>query len=504
MKKLILLLIIPFFNFGQGCHYGSSVDASEICDFYRGNNFATYRNADIALDKILDVTGMSKRFVLKECHDISNCVATAYKGIRYILYDKNFMDAIASNTNSWSNMSILAHEVGHHVNGHSLDLIVYASGGADAPTPAESRQMELEADEYSGFIMYKLGASLAQSQEAIRLIATDGDDSYSTHPARHKRLAAIERGYNRAKNQSSNNSISISSSKTNLNTAEDYFYKAYNTKCEETDKLGNQYKVDNLTKCLELDPDYGPWAYNNRAIAYHNLGRFYDAIDDYNKAIRIDRNYESAYYGRAIVYKDLEQYYNAIDDYTKAIRIDPNYRNAYYGRGIVYKILEKYHDAIDDYNKVIKIDPDYVRVYVARGNVYYSLGEYRDAISDYNKAIRKDRNYSLGYYNRGNAYKVLEQYYNAIDDYSKVIRIDPNYKFAYYQRGHSYTKLERYRDAIDDYNKAIKIDPNYARAYNARGTAKWYLKSGNYCSDYKIGCQKGSKTACDNYSKFCD
>ena len=37
-------------------------------------------------------------------------------------------------------MSILAHEVGHHVNGHSLDLIVYASGGADAQLPAESRQ----------------------------------------------------------------------------------------------------------------------------------------------------------------------------------------------------------------------------------------------------------------------------------------------------------------------------------------------------------------------------
>ena len=53
------------------------------------------------------------------------------------------------------------------------------------------------------FIMYKLGASLSQAQEAIRLIATDGDDSFSTHPAKQKRLAAIERGYNRAKNQSS-------------------------------------------------------------------------------------------------------------------------------------------------------------------------------------------------------------------------------------------------------------------------------------------------------------
>jgi len=212
MKKYMLLLIIPFLSFGQACQYGNSIDASELCDFYKGSNFATYRNADIALDKILDVTGMSKRFVLKECNDIFNCLATSYKGIRYILYDRDFMDAIATNTNSWSNLSILAHEIGHHVNGHSLDLIVYVSGEADAPTLAESRQMELEADEYSGFVMYKLGASLSDAQKAIHLVSTNEDDSYSTHPSKDKRLKAIEKGYNKAKDQGSNNDYSSSES----------------------------------------------------------------------------------------------------------------------------------------------------------------------------------------------------------------------------------------------------------------------------------------------------
>ena len=59
-------------------------------------------------------------------------------------------------------LSILAHEIGHHVNGHTL--------GEKETTLSESRQMELEADEYSGLYMFKLGASLSQAQEAIRLI----------------------------------------------------------------------------------------------------------------------------------------------------------------------------------------------------------------------------------------------------------------------------------------------------------------------------------------------
>ena len=67
MKKLLLILLsLPMIGFGQACQYGSSTDASELCDFIQTRSFATHRNADIALDKILSVTGMSKRFVLKE------------------------------------------------------------------------------------------------------------------------------------------------------------------------------------------------------------------------------------------------------------------------------------------------------------------------------------------------------------------------------------------------------------------------------------------------------
>jgi len=316
MKKLLLLLLcVPLIGLGQACNYGSSSDASELCDFYQSRSFATYENADIALDKILDVTGMSKRFVLKECNDISNCVATTYKGIRYILYDRDFMDAIATRTNSWSSTSILAHEIGHHVNGHTL-------GGET--TLSESRQMELEADEYSGFIMFKLGASLSQSQEAIRVYGSDKDDSYSTHPSKDKRLRAIERGYNKAKGQGSNNDNSTNSSTL---TAEDYFYKAYHNESDW------QYKIDNYTKCLRIDPDFA-YAYINRGDAYYRLGNYEDAIADFTRALRIDPDEIDAYRNRGVSYNKLGNYEDAIADFTRALRIDPDFANAYKSRGI--------------------------------------------------------------------------------------------------------------------------------------------------------------------------
>jgi hypothetical protein len=86
MKKLFLLLLcMPLIALGQACNYGSSSDADEICKFYQGSQFSSDKNADIALNKILSVTGISKRFVLKSCSDIDNCIALSYKGEIYIV-----------------------------------------------------------------------------------------------------------------------------------------------------------------------------------------------------------------------------------------------------------------------------------------------------------------------------------------------------------------------------------------------------------------------------------
>src|SRR5690606_36946785 len=58
---------------------------------------------------------------------------------------------------------------------------------------------ELEADEFSGFVLRKMGASLADAQAAMAVLS-DERDSY-THPGRASRLAAINNGWKNANNQ---------------------------------------------------------------------------------------------------------------------------------------------------------------------------------------------------------------------------------------------------------------------------------------------------------------
>jgi len=115
------------------------------------------------------------------------------------------MRLINSRTNDWSSLTILAHEVGHHINGHALDLTMFFGKVVEPKSLEAKRKQELEADEFAGFIMAKLGAPLKQVESAIALISSDKDDTYSTHPSKNKRLNALRMGYNKARGRTVNN-----------------------------------------------------------------------------------------------------------------------------------------------------------------------------------------------------------------------------------------------------------------------------------------------------------
>ena len=121
-----------------------------------------------AVDKIINVLGISQRFAIYQCNGSDNCSAITIRGVRYIFFDSNFMKEISNGTNSsWTNLSILAHEIGHHINGHTVDYFAYTTGQIKPISLDEKKQQELEADEFSGYVMFKLGATLNQAQKAI-------------------------------------------------------------------------------------------------------------------------------------------------------------------------------------------------------------------------------------------------------------------------------------------------------------------------------------------------
>ena len=140
------------------------------------------------LRDITSVVGLKPRFELRATSEVDNAAAVVYDGQRYLLYNPQFVAAVnRAGRTDWAGTSILAHEMGHHLNGHTLT--------GRGSNPAD----ELEADEFSGFVLRKMGASLAQAQAAMAVVS----DEYgsATHPGRTQRLAAISRGWQQSNTQ---------------------------------------------------------------------------------------------------------------------------------------------------------------------------------------------------------------------------------------------------------------------------------------------------------------
>ncbi len=166
------------------CNYFGTRTASVYgpCDIH---TFRSNGHAEEVIDNILKHAGMGygpRKFMAVECPNVDNCYAARIKGVQYIVYDNKFLKQVEDWTRTdWAAISIMAHEIAHHLYGHTADR--------RGPRPENEKQ----ADYFSGFVLHNLGASLLESQTAIRMLTTDQPSA--THPPRSERLRVIENGW---------------------------------------------------------------------------------------------------------------------------------------------------------------------------------------------------------------------------------------------------------------------------------------------------------------------
>src|SRR4030095_5643640 len=105
---------------------------------------SVYEARDI-LRNMLESIQWQENFSIREQNGIRNAYATIINSVRWIVYDNDFLEDIAASpARKWASISVLAHEMGHHYHNHVVN-----SGGSTPPK-------ELEADNFSGFVMAKL------------------------------------------------------------------------------------------------------------------------------------------------------------------------------------------------------------------------------------------------------------------------------------------------------------------------------------------------------------
>ena len=494
---IYLLAFFPILLFSQEddsykLDYNNTRNAAELCTRYKSNGFISNAEADNALGKILSVVGASKRFIVAPCENINNALAITDDGMRYILYDPEFINSISETSNYWANMSILAHEVGHHINGHTLGASMSAY---------ENRIQELEADEFSGFVMQKIGATLEQAIDAIASLASSGDDSYSSHPNKERRTKAITKGFNNAKDNSF-----VSEKK--LTDWEEYYFRG-DEKYEAEDYEG---AIEDFTESIKLKPDAK--AYYKRGLAKEKIYDYQGSKYDLIRSIELHPKQWDVYYdlGRLQYYKLNDDYgaLSSLENYFDQTTWSSDYYDmwavqimagALSNKGFYSKALKYINYAFDDTEFETVIDDKFKdSFYSTRGELNLALSNFNTAKEDFEKASELKPEKAVYPELIGDTYAKEKNYEKAIEFYNKALKINPEKYSIYEYKAYAHEALEDYFNALMDMNEAIKHNPDYGLLYFKRG--EYSLKMGDQdkaCADWLLGNEKDDT---ESYNKL--
>ena len=192
-------------------------------------------------------------------------------------------------------------------------------------------------------------------------------------------------------------------------------------------------------------------------IAWHQLGRQYYIVYDYQKALQafeysilIDEEFIGAHLEKAKTLEELGHYEEAIVFYHKTMELDTPTSFAYLRIGKCYEKLDSTRDAIDFYNKTVNEDPLLDKGWLALADIYIRSNNYHKALYFINKALGIDEENNLYWHKFAEINLKLNLFEEAAKAYYKCIGLEDD-------RLEVYLALADVLHFLGEFNEAIRV-----------------------------------------------
>jgi protein O-mannosyl-transferase len=172
-----------------------------------------------------------------------------------------------------------------------------------------------------------------------------------------------------------------------------------------------------LNKAINENVNYYK-GYYNRGLMYAQTERYKEALKDFDKCLSL-KEYPKALVARANVFYTIKDFPKAIQDVEKAIRLEPQNSKAYFVLANCYDDLNQAEMALSNYNKAINYSPETAIYYLRRAIVFGKMQNFKACLGDLENAIVINPKFAEAYYWKGVVKVNLKQ--NPCDDFQKAL-----------------------------------------------------------------------------------
>lgn len=179
---------------------------------------------------------------------------------------------------------------------------------------------------------------------------------------------------------------------------------------------------------------------NMLGVIYHVEGRFNNAIESFEEALKINPHYTEATLNLAVLYNDLGEYKKAKDLYSRIQKrksssdMDPILRgkiaNMHAQLGDTYREVGKYPEAIEEYKKALKLCPTFVDIKTKLGISYRENNQKELSVKELSNAIERDPAFKNAYLQLGVTFYSMGQQEKAARTWKELLKRDKENEVA--------------------------------------------------------------------------
>lgn len=313
---------------------------------------------------------------------------------------------------------------------------------------------------------------------AFKNLKDSGDNAFN-----HKQFITAYQFYNEAEFMSSHSTVINQSARDYLETMVKQTRKniaisdrspdeQYTQYMQQSLRARNQRKyeeaVDFYNKALLIKPDdestkakkqeLTTWINNlSRMDAKYTAGKYKDAIDDYDNAIKSDPKNSDYYLGRGKCFEKTKDLKKAMNDYKKAIELDENNLQAYFMKGMLHEKQGAFAEALACFTVCSTNDKTDLNSYLKMADINLAMNNINAAVGALDKGISNNPSAAILYNKKGELLYQQKKFADAMDNFSKAILSDSTSSASYYLRGLCELELKKISQAGEDFVKAKNL-----------------------------------------------